>query len=99
VGELPFCPDSSPIHFQLSHPLVSTAPYLLFIFSYTIQQTGARQRSSLKRYDRRRKVAGSILMRSLHFSIDLALPAAIRNWVDSTSKRNHYQEFSWGLSA
>jgi hypothetical protein len=36
-------------------------------------------------------------MRSLVFSIDLLLPAALWTWVDSTSKRNEYQESSWGV--
>jgi hypothetical protein len=35
-------------------------------------------------------------MRSLHFLIDLILPAALWSSVDSACNRNEYQEFSWG---
>jgi hypothetical protein len=35
-------------------------------------------------------------MKSLHFSIDLILPAALWPGVDSVSNRNEYQESSWG---
>jgi hypothetical protein len=33
--------------------------------------------------------------RSLDFSIELTLPAALWVWVDSASNRNEYQESSW----
>jgi hypothetical protein len=36
-------------------------------------------------------------MRSLDFSIDLILPAALWPGVDSTFNRNEYQETSWGV--
>jgi hypothetical protein len=36
-------------------------------------------------------------MRSMDFSIDLILPAALLPGVDSASNRNEYQEFSWGV--
>jgi hypothetical protein len=36
-------------------------------------------------------------MRSLYFSIDLILPAALGPGVDSASNRNEYQQFSWGV--
>jgi hypothetical protein len=36
-------------------------------------------------------------MRSLDFSIDLILPAALWPGVDSASNRNEYQESSWGV--
>jgi hypothetical protein len=36
-------------------------------------------------------------MRSLDFSIDLMLPAALGPGVDSDSNRNEYQESSWGV--
>jgi hypothetical protein len=35
-------------------------------------------------------------MRSLDFSVDLILPAALWPGVDSASNRNEYQETSWG---
>jgi hypothetical protein len=35
-------------------------------------------------------------MRSKGFSIYLIVPAALWPWVDSASKRNEYQEYSWG---
>jgi hypothetical protein len=36
-------------------------------------------------------------MRSLDFSIDLILPAALWPGVDSATNRNEYQESSWGV--
>jgi hypothetical protein len=36
-------------------------------------------------------------MRSLDFSIDLIIPAAVYPGVDSASNRNEYQESSWGV--
>jgi hypothetical protein len=36
-------------------------------------------------------------MKSLDFSIDLILPAALCPGVDSASNRNEYQESSWGV--
>jgi hypothetical protein len=52
----------------------------------------------LKRYATSLKVVGSIAD-EVDISIYLILPAAVCPWADSVSKRNDYQESSWGLRA
>jgi hypothetical protein len=59
------------------------------------EHSGARGRAGTMLQGERLSVR--FPLRSLDFSIDLILPAALWLWVDSASNRNEYQKSSWGV--
>jgi hypothetical protein len=77
----------------------STHPHKHILYNVSYYHTGGA-RGSVVCWGTKRHAGRSrfrIPMRSLDFSIDLILPAALCPWGDSSSNRNEYQESSWGV--